>query len=1457
MTRFDFIVPEKETREPKRGRFTFSRTSAALSVIAVAVALIGTALSHMQAGFDPAQQIHSNTLAAASLQRPPPGQRHQSPVSTTTASTIAAQSQVLGTSTTLSVTPTQIQNLITQSLQTMLARGLLTGPQGPAGPQGQPSPASSGLVNNGNGQTTAVVGGQPIVSYYPAVAASGFTGTSLAGFGTLSAGTFTSGNSTINGNLNVSGATTLTGDFNATGENTLATTTLSTLTVSGTATFSGSTTIAGLTVTGLNPGLTQGSVAFQGTSALSQDNANFFYDSTNHRLGLGTSTPSQLLTVAGNALVTGNATTSGNQIISGTLSVAGASALATTTILNLQLAASLPISSGGTGASALTAFDLLAGNGTSAVATITPGTVFQVLRSAGTSAYPVYSDIGSLLSAGSNISLTGTSTVAVSSTPSFTTLIVTATSSLATVTATTLSTTGSATFAGNVGIGTINPQYSLDVNGTVQATSVISSLSYGGTASTSVLNINGTLNPSPTGAFVTLSTAPTLVISTFPNTYITPVLDILVSNDNGVTFTNPTTFANPAWTIPGPGGVGTATENGASSIMSYNGSCWLAFERNNGTDGKFGIAKATQAADGSCVTNTWAWLTDVTAITSPIGQTNVWNPRWFVDDDGSIHVIVNAETNCTYDTCFQPVIVDAQNVSLTSWSAPTSITGTFPSDMIDTFTMPPSQTPTGTYIMWFKNETTKYIGYLSSASLKTGWTATHDGTTDWMGLGSSQGPMLYKNTVGGYWRMLYDASGLHYTDSYDNWTTWSSPKVIKSTISSPGTGSIVSYTSGGVAQVNSRGLYTDGPITFNGGGNIIGLPNEIKVDPSGIVFQVEGNIKVGTDDQTHGEVILGDTQSTSTNVGMYRGTLLGAVGGANVLNLAGYDGVNITTGNAGFGSQAVGLTVTNGQNVGINTTTPASRLYVVGAATANVANTSIGFEATDGTARYVIEPAHTQAGFFGSYNAYDVGVGTNNTTQIYLQSESGVNIGSNTTASKFGVNGNASIGSTYSHNNAAPTDGMIIQGVVGIGTATPSTGLTVQVANNNNGLTVTNGVAELAMRPATSTAQFIGATNAYDTALGTNNTATLYMQNSPRTVTVANGNTVGASTFNINGNAAIGDATWIGTGAPTNGMIIKGNVGIGTTTPTLGPLTMASGAYVTAGGTWTNASDRNLKENFASVSPATMLQDIDELPVTEWDYKTEGPSVKHIGPVAQDFWNIFHIGNASTSISTIDPSGVALLGIQALDQKITALQGSLTGNATATNLSVYTPSNFSGDSVGEAEILAGQTSVRITFAQAYQYQPIVTADILNAFMAHNISDITAAGFSINIPAATTTALTFDWHSFASPDEQLSVSDGTTQAISLVVESAPPPSAPQVDEGTAAPADPVTTATSSSTSTPITEVASSTPSTDTPVESDEPAGPSDDSSTPAATDIITAMPLRLPSPGADASATSTP
>ena len=90
----------------------------------------------------------------------------------------------------------------------------------------------------------------------------------------------------------------------------------------------------------------------------------------------------------------------------------------------------------------------------------------------------------------------------------------------------------------------------------------------------------------------------------------------------------------------------------------------------------------------------------------------------------------------------------------------------------------------------------------------------------------------------------------------------------------------------------------------------------------------------------------------------------------------------------------------------------------------------------------------------------------------------------------------------------------------------------------------------------------------------------------------------------------------------------------------------SSGAYLTFSGVWTNSSDRDRKENFAPVNGADVLDKISELPISEWNYKVEDQSVKHIGPVAQDFYEAFGLGGDDKAISTIDPSGVALAGMK-------------------------------------------------------------------------------------------------------------------------------------------------------------------------------------------------------------------
>ena len=116
---------------------------------------------------------------------------------------------------------------------------------------------------------------------------------------------------------------------------------------------------------------------------------------------------------------------------------------------------------------------------------------------------------------------------------------------------------------------------------------------------------------------------------------------------------------------------------------------------------------------------------------------------------------------------------------------------------------------------------------------------------------------------------------------------------------------------------------------------------------------------------------------------------------------------------------------------------------------------------------------------------------------------------------------------------------------------------------------------------------------------------------------------------------------------------MKGNLGIGITPTHL--IHLSGGAY-SNGVTWTNVSDQNLKENFEIVDSEVILHMIEELPITRWNYKSENSSIKHIGPVAQDFYTIFGLGTDDKSISTVDPSGIALVAIKQLSKENKSLK---------------------------------------------------------------------------------------------------------------------------------------------------------------------------------------------------------
>ena len=84
------------------------------------------------------------------------------------------------------------------------------------------------------------------------------------------------------------------------------------------------------------------------------------------------------------------------------------------------------------------------------------------------------------------------------------------------------------------------------------------------------------------------------------------------------------------------------------------------------------------------------------------------------------------------------------------------------------------------------------------------------------------------------------------------------------------------------------------------------------------------------------------------------------------------------------------------------------------------------------------------------------------------------------------------------------------------------------------------------------------------------------------------------------------------------------------------------------GNSWSVLSDRKAKEHFAEVDGRQVLEKLSTVPVSTWNYKAQGSEIRHIGPIAQDFYAAFQVGEDERYISTVDADGVALAAIQGL-----------------------------------------------------------------------------------------------------------------------------------------------------------------------------------------------------------------
>jgi hypothetical protein len=185
----------------------------------------------------------------------------------------------------------------------------------------------------------------------------------------------------------------------------------------------------------------------------------------------------------------------------------------------------------------------------------------------------------------------------------------------------------------------------------------------------------------------------------------------------------------------------------------------------------------------------------------------------------------------------------------------------------------------------------------------------------------------------------------------------------------------------------------------------------------------------------------------------------------------------------------------------------------------------------------------------------------------------------------------------------------------------------------------------------------------------------------------------GVNRFSIEDATALTVPFTIRGAAPSNSLFVSnvGRVGMGTNTPDARLDVEASGTVdmrftATGGSTWrlindaagfavelvgsgfravqvdaagnmdingmlSQGSSRTIKTNIVAADPRAALRAVSALPLAHWSY-TRDAGVRHVGPMAEDFYRAFGLGSDDKHIAAGDQAGVALLAIQGLDQVV-------------------------------------------------------------------------------------------------------------------------------------------------------------------------------------------------------------
>jgi trimeric autotransporter adhesin len=241
-----------------------------------------------------------------------------------------------------------------------------------------------------------------------------------------------------------------------------------------------------------------------------------------------------------------------------------------------------------------------------------------------------------------------------------------------------------------------------------------------------------------------------------------------------------------------------------------------------------------------------------------------------------------------------------------------------------------------------------------------------------------------------------------------------------------------------------------------------------------------------------------------------------------------------------------------------------------------------------------------------------------------------------------------------------------------------STAMGVATIASGTGSTAMGAETKASEWASTAMGEKTTASGSWSTAMGLQTTASGVASIATGSETRASGHS--STAMGSNTTASGSNSTALGSNASTNGRsgaFVYGDISTSATNALLnatadnqfsvravGGLRFFTNAELTAGvtlaaggGTWNAVSDRARKEHFLSVDGEDLLARIRTLPISTWRYiAEEDRSVRHIGPMAQDWYAAFGLSSDSLTINSGDFDGVNLAAVQALEARTAALR---------------------------------------------------------------------------------------------------------------------------------------------------------------------------------------------------------